>query len=189
LRVVHASPDAPNVDIVVNDGFAAPLVSDLPFGDFAGFVEVPAADYNVKVVPAGAMTPVVINADLTLEASENYSVLAVDTLANIEPLVLSRDRRRVGTESKVDIVHASPAAGNVDIYVTAEGGDISAVDPNFADVAFKASTDFVSLPAGTYDVTVTAAGTKTAAIGPATISDGLPPGLILLDDFLDAGPQ
>jgi len=84
---------------------------------------------------------------------------------------------------------------------------LDAVDPNFADIPFKASTDFVSLPAGDYDVTVTATGTKTAAIGPATISlaagniytavaidqarvegdtDGLPPGLLLMDDFIPA---
>ncbi len=206
LRVIHASPDAPNVDVVVNDGFAAPLVVDLPFADFAGYVEVAPDTYNVKVVPTGATTPVVINADLPLEAAENYSVYAVDVLANIEPLVLSRDNRRIGTEAKIDIVHASPAAGNVDIFVTAPGTDITTVSPAFTDIPFKASTDFVSLAAGDYDVTVTATGTTTAAIGPATISlaaggiytavaidqarteadpDGLPPGLLLLDDFLD----
>jgi len=205
LRVVHASPDAPAVDVVVNDAFGAALISNLPFGDFEGFVEVPADTYNVKVVPTGATTPVVINADLPLAATENYSVFAVDTLANIEPLVITRDRRRIGTEAKVDIIHASPAAGNVDIYVTAPGADITDLMPNFSDVPFKASTDFVSLPAGDYDVTVTATGTKTAAIGPATISlaaggiytavaidevrtatdnDGLPPGLLLMDDFI-----
>lgn len=206
LRVIHASPDAPNVDIVVNDGFTSPLIVDLPFADFAGFVEVAADTYNVKVVPNGATTPVVINADLALEATENYSVFAVDVLANIEPLVLTRDRRRISTEAKVDIIHASPAAGNVDIYVTAPRTDINTVDPNFSDIPFKASTDFVSLPEGNYEVSVTATGTKTIAIGPAAINlsaggiytaaaidevrtttdpDGLPPGLILLDDFLD----
>lgn len=205
LRVVHASPDAPAVDVVVNDGFAAPLVPNLPFAGFAGFVEVPPAMYNVKVVPTGTTTPAVINADLDLMVSENYTVYAVDVLANIEPLVLSRDLRRIGTEAKIDIVHASPAAGNVDIYVTAPGTDISGVDATLTNVPFKADTDFISLPAGMYDVTVTPTGSKTAAIGPATITlanggiytavaidevrttadpDGLPPGLLLLDDFL-----
>lgn len=205
LRVIHASPDAPAVDVVVNDGFAAPLITNLPYADYEGFLEVAADTYNVKVVPTGATTPAVINADLPLDATVNYSVYAVDTLANIEPLVLTRDRRRIGTEAKVDIVHASPAAGNVDIYLTAPGADINMLEPNFSDIPFKANTDFVSLPAGSYAVTVTATGTKMAAIGPATINiengglytavaidevrtdadpDGLPPGLLLLDDFL-----
>jgi len=170
LRVIHASPDAPAVDIVVNDGFAAPLVPNLAFGSVAGFVQVAPDTYNVKVVPTGTTMPVVIDADLPVNAGLNYSVFAVGTLENIEPLVVTRDRRRVGTEAKVDIIHASPAAGNVDIYVTAPGTDIATVDANFSGVPFRASTSFVSLPAGSYDVTVTAEGTKTAAIGPATIT-------------------
>jgi len=205
IRVTHASPDAPAVDVIVNEDFTAPLVANLAYSETAGFVQVPADGYFVQVVPTGAETPVVIDFEASLEAAANYSVYAVGELADIAPLVLVRDRRRVATEAKIDIIHASPAAGNVDIYVTAPGASIDNATPNFSDIAFQASTDFVSLPAGNYEVTVTPTGTKTAAIGPATIAleaggiytvaardnqrtaadpDGLPLGLILLDDFL-----
>ncbi len=205
LRVTHLSPDAPAVDVVANDGFTAPLVPNLSYGNTAGFVELDPASYNVKVVPTGTTTPVVIEADLTLLAGGNYSVYATDVLETIEPLVLSRDRRRVATEAKLDIIHASPAAGNVDIYLTASGVSIDNIDPNFSNIAFRASSDFLSIVAGDYDVTITPTGEKTAAIGPATITlaaggiytaiardearttadpDGLPLGLTLLDDFV-----
>ena len=49
LRVVHASPNAPAVDVVVNDNFASPLVSHLSFPEFTPFVNVAPATYNVKV--------------------------------------------------------------------------------------------------------------------------------------------
>jgi hypothetical protein len=65
VRVVHASPDAPAVDILVNDGAA---FENLSFEGISDFVEVPAGTYNVKVVPAGATTPVVFEADLELPA-------------------------------------------------------------------------------------------------------------------------
>ena len=205
LRVTHLSPDAPAVDVVANDGFTAPLVPNLSYGNTAGFVELDPASYNVKVVPTGTTTPVVIEADLALLAGGNYSVYATDVLETIEPLVLSRDRRRVATEAKLDIIHASPAAGNVDIYLTAPGTNIDSIDPNFSNIAFRASSDFLSIIAGDYDVTITPTGEKTAAIGPATITlaaggiytaiardearttadpDGLPLGLTLLDDFV-----
>ena len=200
VRVVHASPDAPNVDIVANDGFMAPLISDLAFGAFAGYVGLAPATYNIKVVPTGAETPVVIEADLDLAAGTAYNVIAVDNLATIQPLVLTADNRRVGTEAKLRVVHGSPTAMNVDIYLVAAGTDITDVAPTLADIPFLADTDFLSVAAGSYDVIVTPTGTKDAAIGPATIElaaagiytaiaadaagGGAPLGLILLDDFV-----
>jgi hypothetical protein len=198
LQVIHASPDAPAVDIVVDGGV---LVPGLAYPDATGFVEVPSDTYNVAVTVAGNPGAIAIGpVDLDLAAGVRYSVFAVGELAAIEPLILTDDSRRVATNAKVRIVHASPAAADVDIYVTAVGADINATAPTLQNIPFKANTGFLALAAGDYDVTVTPSGTKTAAIGPATISvsaggvytavarDPLPGamefGLIVLDDFL-----
>jgi hypothetical protein len=199
LRVVHASPDAPAVDVVVNDDFANPLVSNLSFPEFTPFVNVAPATYNVKVTDSATQTLVPINASVNPAAGISYTVLAVGNLAAIEPLIVADDPRRVATAAKVRIIHASPTAQNVDIYVTAPGASIASLAPTLANVPFKANTGFLSLAAGSYDVTVTPAGSKTAAIGPATIAvtaggvytavardapgGGVPLGLILMDDF------
>ena len=87
-------------------------------------------------------------------------MLAVDVLANIEPLVLTDDRRSIATEARVRIVHGSPSAGNVDIYVAAPGTDINTINPTFANVPFKANTGYVGLTGATYDVSVTPAGAE-----------------------------
>lgn len=203
LRVIHNSPDAPAVDVVVNDGFAQPLIEDLTFPNaapnFTDFVEVPADTYNVKVTVANDPGTIAIDADLTLEAGVEYSVYATDFLANIAPQVIVDDRRSVATEAKVRIIHGSPTAQDVDIYVTAPNTDITTVDPAFEAVPFGAETGYVPLAGGTYTVTVTPTGTTTPAIGPVDVTvvngevytavarDPLPGstdlGLILLDDF------
>ncbi|MDP5036644.1 MAG: DUF4397 domain-containing protein, partial [Alishewanella sp.] len=198
VRVVHNVSDAPAVDVIVNDSIE--LVSALSFPDFTDYVGVAPDTYNVKVAAAADNSVVVIDADLTLDAGAFYSVLAVGSLQNdtIEPLVLADMPRRVATEAQVRIVHGSTLAGPVDIYVTATN-DISAATPAFAAVPFKADTGYVSLAEGTYFVTVTPAGSKTAAIGPLSLDleankiytavarDGVGltgnVGLILLDDF------
>ncbi|HEY9030811.1 MAG TPA: DUF4397 domain-containing protein [Kangiella sp.] len=200
FRVFHVSADAPNVDVVINDDFANPVVVDLAFPDYTDYLSVPEATYNAKVVPTGANTPVVIDADLALEAGSSYSVLAVNNSANIEPLVLADTRRAISTEAQLRVVHGSPSAGNVDIYLIAPGTDINDVQPSLSDVPFKAETGYLSVAEGDYDVVVTTTGTKTATIGPAAITlsnggiytiiardnpgGGAPLNVILADDFV-----
>lgn len=197
LQVVHASPDAPAVDVRVNGDV---LIPGLEFPNATGFVEVAPDTYSVSVTVAGNPGAIAIGpVDLTFEPGVRYSVLAVNELAAIEALILDDDPRNVATNAKVRIVHASPTAADVDIYVTAVGADINNEAATLENIPFKANTGFLALPAGDYDVTVTPTGTKTAAIGPATISiadggiytaiarDPLPGeaalGLIALDDF------
>lgn len=199
VRVIHASPDAPAVDVIANDGFAQPLISNIPFAGWAGYVDLAADTYNIKVVPNGASEPVVIDADLTFDAGVAYNVIATDVLANITPLVLTADNRSVGTEAKLRVIHASPTAQNVDIYLVAPQTDITDVAPTLSNVPFQADTNFLSVAEGSYDVIVTPTGTKDAAIGPATIGlsaggvytiiardaedGGTPLNVMLLDDF------
>ena len=201
VQAIHASPDAPPVNIILDDDFITPVAADLPFGGFTGFASTTPGDHNVKVTAAND-TVIAIDADLTLDADTTYSIVATDLLATISPIVLADDRRRVVTESKVRIVHASPAAGPVDVYVTAPGADITSEEPlaPLTNVPFQANTGYLSLTPGSYDVTVVPTGTKDAAIGPATITvdaagiytaiavdaagGGAPLGLILTDDFI-----
>jgi len=151
VRAVHASPDAPVVDILVNDN---PAFTEVAFGDISPYASVPANVYNVKVVPTGAGPgSAVIDADVNLFFNTDYTVVAVNTLANIEPLVLEDDNGWVwGRKARVRFVHASPDAPAV---------DIRAVDGPFLfqDIEFKGVGDYVTVPAGTYDLEVQIAGT------------------------------
>jgi len=169
LRVGHLSADTPAVDIYADGGA---LLQGVTFPAVSGVLEVPPDTYTVEVATAGdypagvAIGP----ADIELAAATTTDVFAVNELAVIEPLLLADDSRPVGVYAKVRIVHAASVAQDVDIYVTAPGTDISTVAPALTDVAFKANTGYLPLEAGDYEITVTPSGTKTAAIGPLSVT-------------------
>ena len=156
VRVVHASPDAPAVDVLV-DGSAA--FENAAFKGITDYAALDAGSYNVKVVPSGVTEPVVIDADLDLMAGKDYTVVAVGELADITPLVLmDNNASPAAGKAHVRFVHASPDAPAVDIAV-ADGGPVL-----FSNVAFKGTGDYTPVDAGTYDLEVRLAGTDTVAL-------------------------
>jgi hypothetical protein len=154
VRAVHASPDAPAVDILVNDGVA---FANAPFKGITDYAQVDSGTYNIKVVPTGATTPVVIEADLELKGND-YTIVALGKLADIEPLVLiDNNSAPAAGKAHVRFVHASPDAPAVDIAV--KGGPVL-----FSNVAFKGVGDYLPVDAGTYDLQVKVAGSETVAL-------------------------
>lgn len=155
VRVVHASPDAPAVDVWVNGNVA---FSNAPFKGITDYASLAPGTYKVQVVPTGATEPVVIDADLDLAADTDYTVVAVGELADIEPLVLvDNNGAPAAGKAHVRFVHASPDAPAVDIAVA--GGPVL-----FADIPFKGVGDYLPVDAGTYDLEVRLAGTDTVAL-------------------------
>lgn len=171
LRVVHASANAPAVDVLVDNNRE---VASAPYKASSAYLNLVPGIRNIKVNAAGTSTTV-INANPTLAGGTDTTVLAVGRLANIEPLVLS-DNNTAPTAGniKLRLVHSASGAGNVDIYVTAPEANLATATPNFSSVPFKGVSPYVSVPAGTYRVRITPAGTKTVAIdsGSLTLAAG-----------------
>jgi hypothetical protein len=171
LRVVHASPDAPAVDVLVDDAAALSNVEYLTASDY---VELADGAHNEKVNAAGTSTTV-IDADVDLADGTDYTVIASGLLDAIQPIVLEDDNSTpaAGT-ARVRAIHGAPSAPAVDVYVTAPGADLEAASPALSNVAFGAVADYLEVPAGDYQVRVTPAGTKTVVIdsGALTLTSG-----------------
>ena len=80
VMVVHASPDAPGVDLLVND--TKVNTAPLTYPNNTGYLNVPSGTQNIKVNAAGTSTTV-IEADLELEPDGDYTVFAINTLSDI----------------------------------------------------------------------------------------------------------
>lgn len=163
VRVVHASPDAPAVDVLVNDSIRA--FQDIEFGDVTDYAPLDADLYNVKVVPEGAgPESAVIDADLNLLWFQRYTVVAINTLNAIEPLVIEDSPAlMLPGRARFRFVHASPDAPAVDIRV--QSGPFL-----FQNVAFRQVGEYVEIPETMVNLEVYVAGTDTLVLTVPAVS-------------------
>ncbi|MBX7043419.1 MAG: DUF4397 domain-containing protein [Ignavibacteria bacterium] len=152
--VTHASPNAPAVDILVNDAVAATNVaylSTLPY------TELNAGNNRIRVNVAGTSTSV-IDATLPFDENKNYSIFAVDSVNKISAIRLEDNLSAPASgKAHVRFIHLSPNAPAVDIAVT--GGPVL-----FSNYVFKQASDFTPVDAGTYNLEVRLAGTSTVVL-------------------------
>jgi len=136
LRVVHASPDAPGVDIYVN-GDTQPVVIDLGYGEASGYLDVPAGDYTVQIRGAGAdpMSAPAFEVSLTLADGDRVTALAAGLLGSDA----ADDRFRV-----IPLVEdfGDPGAGNAAVRIVHASADAPAVALDVANDGMPEVLDF-----------------------------------------------
>jgi hypothetical protein len=153
LRVAHASPDAPAVDVQVEN---ETVVSDLPFGNVTEYLTLDAGTYNVTITAADDPTIEVFNGTLSIEARSVTTLAASGEVTagsetSFEPVLFDDDAFAPGpNESALSVVHLSPDAPAVDV-TTADGTVLA------ENVTFRNATDYVNVPAGNYTVDIRAA--------------------------------
>jgi hypothetical protein len=160
VRVLHASPDAPAVDVFASDG---EILSNVPFGAISDYLAVPGGTYNIKVCVANDATTdpsaetCVIDADLTFNAGTKSTVAATDLVAQIKPQVIEDAPANDAENAQVRVVHFSADTPPVDV-LTEDGGDLG-----INGLAFPTATGYLALPAGTYDLKVCVSGSDPLA--------------------------
>lgn len=164
VMVVHASPDAPAVDLLVDN--VKVNATALSYPNNTGYLEVASGTRNFKVNAAGTTTTV-INADVPLMENAAYSVFAFDRVAQIKPLVVM-DNLATPASGKAHIrfLHLSPGAPAVTIGIL----NGSAFTPVFSNRTFEtaatatANQGFTPVDAGTYNFDVRLADGTTSVL-------------------------
>ncbi|ASP39282.1 hypothetical protein CHH28_11605 [Bacterioplanes sanyensis] len=152
VRVLHASADAPAVDVLI-DGKA--VLENVSFQQGSDYLRVNAGPRDVALRVAGTDT-IALQASLTLAENGRYSVIAQNQVASLELEVLDDTSRFNNGTTDVTVVHAAPAAGAVDVYVTAAGADLG--QATLSAVPFDANASLAEIASGDYQVRLTGAG-------------------------------
>jgi len=188
LRAVHLSPDAPAVDISVNN---AVVLSGVEYRQASQFLRVDEGSTDISVLVPALNNASALDATLNLEQDMKYTVIAANTVANglpLTPIVINDDiLAPTSGNADITVVHGSTAAqaaapNGVDVYVTAPDGELTG--PVLTGISFGAISPELSLPAGDYRVRITPAASTTVVYDSGTLSlaDGVEYVAVAADD-------
>lgn len=155
IRILHAVPNAPNVDIYANDMMIA---KNLPYEKFTEYLEVPSGPYDIKVFPTGETNNYVLDADLTIPPNTISTIAAIGLLPDIDLYpILDPIQEIVPGKACVRFAHLSPNAPAVDI--TLPNGTII-----FDNVEYREVTDYECISPGRIAIQARVAGTDQVVL-------------------------
>lgn len=209
LRVFHASPDAPKVDVWL-DGKKA--LQGVDYQQSSGKITVPAGAHTVQIeaiLPGGGTVTVLGETSLDLMVDTEYNVIATGKAAllgkgeatSFAPAISSRGVM-MGDGARVQAIHAAPDAPTVDVFITAPDTDLTGVTPFADDLEYTAASDAVEVPAGDYQIRITdandpmtvyydsgsvsvPAGADWVAVASANVGAGTSPVTLMVDNGTD----
>jgi hypothetical protein len=149
LRAVHLSPDAPAVDIFLNDKSPA-AIQGLAFPNGTGFATLQAATYDIAIAASGD-TPAeaVLRVEgLELSRDVDFTAVAYDRVASLKALALVDSLNNVPSGLiRVRAIHTASGVGQVDIWnVPTSGAPVLL----YRDVDFGEVGRYLQLPAAAY---------------------------------------
>jgi len=153
LRVAHASPDAPAVDVYVDNQSE---MTDVQFGDVGQYLALDAGNHTVTVRPAGDNQTTVFEGNVTLDARSVSTLYAAgevsaNSSAPFGPVAVSDDAFTPGAnDSAIRVVHLSPDAPAVDVTTSTANGTVVLAE----NVSYANASSYVTVPAGNYTVEV-----------------------------------
>jgi hypothetical protein len=160
FRVLHASPDAPAIDVWVNRTRVAP---DLRYTKFSKDWFYPATTAVVRIFTVGAPlnSPPLFQKQITFDVGRTYTLVVTGLLQQppnspqgLDIVRFEDPPRPAAGLTTMRLAHVAPGVGNVDLFTAAN-------EPFILDVAFK-SAKAVEKPAGTYDLQVRLTGQPNA---------------------------
>lgn len=174
VRLLNAVTDAGSIHLRLDAGNITS--SAVAYNNAPAYLRVRSGSRTLSV-RASAGTADLISTNVNLATDQDYTYIyagktgATGTYAPRFISLADNGATPTGENGAVRVVHASvgaPAA--VDVYLLSGTETLAAATPEFTGIDFAEVSNYVTAPAGTYSVVVTATGTKTAAITQADVT-------------------
>ncbi len=158
VAIYHASPNAPELDVIVDER----PVNRLEFTDYTGYLNFYTGQRNFKINPFNASNSLV-DTTITFRDGAFYSLFIVNDLPNVEALAV-RDSASAPSEgkAKVRFINLSPDAGALEVSTNDEDSSL------FDAGEFKQPSNFVEVDGGSSSFVLKSAGGSDQLV---TVSD------------------
>lgn len=151
----------------VNLGYTGTTPSSLPAPATVLYSSILAGDRTVVLKGTADTSVTVASLTFTVGEGQDRTLFAIGGAGAtpVTAFVTTDDNATppAAGQTRVRIVHLSPSAGNVDIFVTAVGADLATATPSATNVAYQGVTPYLALPSGTYQIRAVPAGTAPAS--------------------------
>lgn len=106
IRLLHAIPLAPNVDVYFNGNLTA---QNIAFGTTTSYISIPPGDYSIEIYPSGNTADILLNKKLSIGVNTVQTLSIVTIYNNIDFLLLSdRDDGKNIEKSFLRFINLSP---------------------------------------------------------------------------------
>lgn len=154
LRLLHAAPGAPPVDVYANDRLVA---SNLAFSQLSSYIRIRPGRYIIEVYPAGNMENPVLRENISIPPRSISTVSVTGQLENLELLNIADPERepRMNT-SYIRIAHFSQDAPTIDARIDNRN--------LFRNISFNNVTEYEPVNPGTYEINIYVSGTDNRVL-------------------------
>ena len=141
IRIFHAVPNAPAVDVYAN---GMPIARNLSYRGFTEYMNIAPGTYNIEIYPAGRRDAPVLRTTAVLPSRSIFTIAAVGQLPNISLLPILEPKGTIPSNmAMLRFSNLSPTAPNINVTLP-DGRTL------FRDVGFSETTDYIPVPPRVY---------------------------------------
>lgn len=152
LRAFHASPNAPAVDVYINNRLT---LRNLAYRQFSEYLPIEGGTYNIKLFPAGTKQSPVVSQTIFVPGRSIVTAAAIGKVDNLSLLPIE-DKTNIPLipgKCLVRFVHLSPDAPPVDL--TDSTGKVI-----FKNVKYSQVEEYVPFNPGAHSIQLRLSGTE-----------------------------
>jgi hypothetical protein len=168
VRVINAVLDVSSLNVTVGDNA---IVTALPFEGLTTYKSVNSGTQEVKVAVPGSATNL-IDTNYNLSSGTNYTYVIYGPSTAAVAVALSDVVSPTPNTGQFALRVSDLAVGTsaLDVYLTATGAPLDTATPAIGNVTIGASSLFVPLNTGTYQIRITAHNSKDVIYDGGTVA-------------------